>query len=230
MYRATKDVMLPTTIIGSLPRPTWYTENLGTRMFLDAMVSSRYREQYVDTLPSISANRRSPGSTSAPTAIAASIRSRRTKLDQLSSAPHAGLRARRSELARAGARRIVVSARPHPARYLERASCRNRRSRRPRRNAIHRALESRAAADHAAREVRRRLGRDGRLRLQDDTTRATRPDAGDRRRLQRRATRTADAGCPVIQMEEPQIHLLAARGIRKASSTPNSCWRCSTAR
>ena len=23
----------------------------------------------------------------------------------------------------------------------------------------------------------------------------------------------ADAGCPVIQMEEPQIHLLAARGI-----------------
>ena len=50
MYRATKDVMLPTTITGSLPRPSWYTENLGTRMFLDAMVSRRYREQYVDTL------------------------------------------------------------------------------------------------------------------------------------------------------------------------------------
>ncbi len=50
MYRATKDIMLPTTITGSLPRPSWYTENLGTRMFLDAMVSRRYREQYVDTL------------------------------------------------------------------------------------------------------------------------------------------------------------------------------------
>ena len=50
MYRGTKDIMLPTTITGSLPRPSWYTENLGTRMFLDAMVSRRYREQYVDAL------------------------------------------------------------------------------------------------------------------------------------------------------------------------------------
>jgi 5-methyltetrahydropteroyltriglutamate--homocysteine methyltransferase len=50
MYRGTKDIMLPTTITGSLPRPSWYTESLGTRMFLDAMVSRRYREQYVDAL------------------------------------------------------------------------------------------------------------------------------------------------------------------------------------
>jgi 5-methyltetrahydropteroyltriglutamate--homocysteine methyltransferase len=50
MYRGTKDIMLPTTITGSLPRPSWYTENLGTRMFLGAMVGRRYREQYVDTL------------------------------------------------------------------------------------------------------------------------------------------------------------------------------------
>jgi len=50
MYRATKDIMLPTTITGSLPRPSWYTENLGTRMFLDAMVSRRHREQYIDAL------------------------------------------------------------------------------------------------------------------------------------------------------------------------------------
>ena len=50
MYRGTKDVMLPTTIIGSLPRPSWYTENLGTRTFLDAMVSRRFREQYTDAL------------------------------------------------------------------------------------------------------------------------------------------------------------------------------------
>ena len=26
MYRATKDILLPTTITGSLPRPSWYTE------------------------------------------------------------------------------------------------------------------------------------------------------------------------------------------------------------
>ncbi len=50
MYRATKDIVLPTTITGSLPRPSWYTEDLGLRTFMDAMVSSRYREQYVDAV------------------------------------------------------------------------------------------------------------------------------------------------------------------------------------
>ena len=40
MLRATKDIMLPTTITGSLPRPSWYTQNLGSRSFLEAMVNS----------------------------------------------------------------------------------------------------------------------------------------------------------------------------------------------
>jgi 5-methyltetrahydropteroyltriglutamate--homocysteine methyltransferase len=50
MYRATKDIVLPTSIIGSLPRPAWYTENLGRRSFRDAMVNARYREQYTDAV------------------------------------------------------------------------------------------------------------------------------------------------------------------------------------
>ena len=50
MFRATKDITLPTTITGSLPRPSWYTENLGKRTFMDAMVTNRFREQYVDTV------------------------------------------------------------------------------------------------------------------------------------------------------------------------------------
>jgi 5-methyltetrahydropteroyltriglutamate--homocysteine methyltransferase len=50
MYKASLDKILPTTVTGSLPRPSWYTENLGIKSFLDAMVSSRFREQYVDTL------------------------------------------------------------------------------------------------------------------------------------------------------------------------------------
>src|SRR5277367_4318654 len=50
MYRGTKDIMLPTTITGSLPRPSWYTENLGTRHFLEAMVTRKFREQYEDAL------------------------------------------------------------------------------------------------------------------------------------------------------------------------------------
>ena len=50
MYNATKDIVLPTTIIGSLPRPSWYTASLGARSFVDAMVNAPYREQYTDAL------------------------------------------------------------------------------------------------------------------------------------------------------------------------------------
>ena len=50
MYRGTKHIMLPTTVTGSLPRPSWYTENLGGKHFLEAMVSRRFREQYEDAL------------------------------------------------------------------------------------------------------------------------------------------------------------------------------------
>lgn len=50
MYRATKDIMLATTITGSLPRPRWYTESLGTRGLLEAMASADFREQYMDAV------------------------------------------------------------------------------------------------------------------------------------------------------------------------------------
>lgn len=52
MLKATADLTLPTTIIGSLPRPSWFVENLGSKTFLQAMVNSRYREQYTDTVSS----------------------------------------------------------------------------------------------------------------------------------------------------------------------------------
>jgi 5-methyltetrahydropteroyltriglutamate--homocysteine methyltransferase len=50
MFRASADVMLPTSIIGSLPRPAWYTAVLGRQSFLDAMSNARYREQYEDAV------------------------------------------------------------------------------------------------------------------------------------------------------------------------------------
>jgi 5-methyltetrahydropteroyltriglutamate--homocysteine methyltransferase len=50
MYTATANVVLPTSIIGSLPRPGWYTQNLGARDFREAMVDRGYREQYLDAL------------------------------------------------------------------------------------------------------------------------------------------------------------------------------------
>lgn len=50
MLKTTKDIVLPTTVIGSLPRPAWYTANLGQQTFLQAMVNSKYREQYEDAV------------------------------------------------------------------------------------------------------------------------------------------------------------------------------------
>jgi 5-methyltetrahydropteroyltriglutamate--homocysteine methyltransferase len=50
MFKASAGVMLPTSIIGSLPRPAWYTAVLGRQTFLEAMVNARYREQYEDAV------------------------------------------------------------------------------------------------------------------------------------------------------------------------------------
>ena len=50
MLKATKGKILPTTMIGSLPRPSWYTENLGMKSFVDAMANNKFREQYTDAL------------------------------------------------------------------------------------------------------------------------------------------------------------------------------------
>jgi hypothetical protein len=38
MYKASAGVLLPTSIIGSLPRPAWHTVQLGSRSFLEAIV------------------------------------------------------------------------------------------------------------------------------------------------------------------------------------------------
>jgi 5-methyltetrahydropteroyltriglutamate--homocysteine methyltransferase len=50
MYKASAGVTLPTSIIGSLPRPSWYTAGLGAQNFLEAMMNLRYREQYEDAV------------------------------------------------------------------------------------------------------------------------------------------------------------------------------------
>jgi 5-methyltetrahydropteroyltriglutamate--homocysteine methyltransferase len=50
MFKASAGKMLPTSIIGSLPRPSWYTAALGAESFLEAMVNARFREQYEDAV------------------------------------------------------------------------------------------------------------------------------------------------------------------------------------
>jgi 5-methyltetrahydropteroyltriglutamate--homocysteine methyltransferase len=52
MYKASAGVTLPTSIIGSLPRPSWYNAVLGSKSFLEAMLNARYREQYEDAVSS----------------------------------------------------------------------------------------------------------------------------------------------------------------------------------
>ena len=50
MFVATKELTLPTTITGSLPRPSWYTANLRTQTFRDALADAHFREQYTDAV------------------------------------------------------------------------------------------------------------------------------------------------------------------------------------
>jgi 5-methyltetrahydropteroyltriglutamate--homocysteine methyltransferase len=50
MLNATRDLVLPTTVTGSWPRPSWFTEVLRGRAFKDALGDSRFREQYLDAV------------------------------------------------------------------------------------------------------------------------------------------------------------------------------------
>jgi 5-methyltetrahydropteroyltriglutamate--homocysteine methyltransferase len=50
MLKASANTLLPTSIIGSLPRPAWYDAVLGGQSFLEAMMNARYREQYEDAV------------------------------------------------------------------------------------------------------------------------------------------------------------------------------------
>lgn len=53
MFTVTKDKILPTTVVGSYPRPHWYTENLRGRPFKSALADSVFREQYHDAVACI---------------------------------------------------------------------------------------------------------------------------------------------------------------------------------
>jgi 5-methyltetrahydropteroyltriglutamate--homocysteine methyltransferase len=50
MLNATRDLVLPTTITGSYPRPGWFTEGLHRRPFKEALGDSVFREQYLDAV------------------------------------------------------------------------------------------------------------------------------------------------------------------------------------
>jgi 5-methyltetrahydropteroyltriglutamate--homocysteine methyltransferase len=216
MLKATAGKILPTTIIGSLPRPSWYTENLGIRSFLDAMVISRFREQYTDALSVYLREQETAGLDICTDGDC--------RFDQdvggqswTSYPPHhmSGFEVTHPKLARAGAGGITfprghilhdyLEARVMPKiigpvgrgemQYAELWKAAQRLTAKPVKfGTVTPELVAFAVQDEHYKDIRSRI-----MAISD----AFNEELHD----------LADAGCPVIQMEEPQIHLLAARGI-----------------
>jgi 5-methyltetrahydropteroyltriglutamate--homocysteine methyltransferase len=216
MYTATAGTLLPTTIIGSLPRPSWYTQNLGARDFREAMVDRVYREQYLDACSAYLRDQETAGLdivTDGDCRFDADVAGH----NWFSYAPlHMdGFAGNRPYSAQGG-----LSGIPHKPGHI-----------------LHDVLETRVMPDLVG-PVRR-----GRLRYaaiwkaaQRLTTRPVKfgtitaelvalsvrdQHYKDLRKailaisdaLNEELHELADAGCRVIQIEEPQIHLLAAKGI-----------------
>ena len=53
MLRVTGDMVLPTTMTGSYPKPNWYTQGMRGRSFKAAMGDSLFREQYLDAVATV---------------------------------------------------------------------------------------------------------------------------------------------------------------------------------
>jgi 5-methyltetrahydropteroyltriglutamate--homocysteine methyltransferase len=223
MLVATKDKVLPTTIIGSLPRPSWYTENLGTRSFLDAMVTTRFREQYVDALSVYLREQEMAGLdivTDGDARFDADVGGQ----SWTSYPPHhmSGFDHAHPQLAKAGAGGIAfprghilhdyLEARVMPKivgpigrgemQYAEIWKAAQRMTARPVKfGTVTPELIAFAVQDSHYKDMPSRI-----MALSDA--------------MNEELHELADAGCPVIQMEEPQIHLLAVRGIVDKVITP----------
>ena len=53
MFNVTENMVLPTTITGSYPKPNWYTQGLRGRPFKSALGDNLFREQYLDAVSTI---------------------------------------------------------------------------------------------------------------------------------------------------------------------------------
>jgi len=61
MFKASAELVLATTLTGSIPRPAWYTENLAGRSFSAAMGTLTYREQYTDAVAAVVSEQEAAG-------------------------------------------------------------------------------------------------------------------------------------------------------------------------
>jgi 5-methyltetrahydropteroyltriglutamate--homocysteine methyltransferase len=224
MYTATEGIVLPTTIIGSLPRPSWYTENLGRRAFREAMVDRIYREQYLDAASSYLRDQEVAGLdilTDGDCRFDADVGGH----NWFSYAPlhmdgFAGAYAYRKEGGRAGL--------PHPRGHI-----------------LHDILEARVMPDlvgpvgrgslqytaiwKAAQRLTTKPVKFGTITAELIAMAVRDQYYKDLRKtilaiadvLNAELTELADAGCKVIQLEEPQIHLLASKGLVDDVLNPN---------
>src|ERR1700740_258638 len=53
MLKTTRDLIMPTAITGSYPRPLWFDRSLDGRSFKSALGDSLFREQYLDAVAAI---------------------------------------------------------------------------------------------------------------------------------------------------------------------------------
>jgi 5-methyltetrahydropteroyltriglutamate--homocysteine methyltransferase len=214
MFKASANVTMPTSIIGSLPRPAWYTAVLGNQSFLEAMVNSRYREQYED-------------------AVSVHLRAQETAgLDICTDgdAHYDEQVAGMSWQSYAPAHMTGFDKAPKPTAYKVGAAAY------PRGHILHDFLEARVlpkivgpvgrgdlqytAMWKAAQRLTQKPVKFGTIlpellaaSVADDYYK----DPVERtwalsNALNEELNELADAGCPVVQMEEPQIHMVPVRG------------------
>jgi len=214
MLKASANSLLPTSIIGSLPRPAWYDAVLGARSFLEAMMNARYREQYED-------------------AVSVHLRDQET----------AGLDICTDGDAHFDDQVGGMSWQSYPLTHMSGLSAEGQPSvynvaaaAHPRGHILHDFLEARvlpkvvgpigpgrleyAAMWKVAQRLTKKPVKFGTILpelLAASVSDEHYEDPVERTwafsdALNRELVELADAGCPVIQMEEPQIHMVPARG------------------
>ena len=222
MLRATADKVLPTTITGSLPRPSWYTENMGLKAFLAAMVESRFREQYEDALAVYLTEQSVAGLdivTDGDVRFTQDIGGQSWTsyppfhmsgfdgIPKMAPVGGGGIAFPRGHILHdyIEARlmpSIVGPVGPGEMQYAQMWKAAQRMTARPVKfGTVTPELVAFAVQDFYYQDIRERI-----WAISDA--------------FNQELHALADAGCPVIQMEEPQIHLLAARGIVDAVINP----------
>jgi 5-methyltetrahydropteroyltriglutamate--homocysteine methyltransferase len=216
MYRATAGSVLPTSIIGSLPRPDWYRDNFGRRTFREAMIDSQFREHYIDAVSAFLRDQETAG-----IAIC-------TDGDCRFNTEVAGYSWFSYPLYHLSGLDMSKAADPPPAKPNTGF---------PRGRILHEGMEARLLPDcvgpigrgnlqytaiwKTAQRLTERPVKFGTITAERIALTVRDRYYKDQRALimavadalNEELHQLADAGCPAIQIEEPQIHLLTARGV-----------------